>query len=76
MKNNFRFVNTCMTCSHCIDISEQDDDVYYYCNLDNTFKEEYYFRPYKLFEEMQAWLGDHSVREDNVCDDFTKRKNV
>jgi hypothetical protein len=74
MKNNLRIINTCQTCKHCIINSPQDDGEYYYCNLDNSFKQEYH-RPFsKLFYEGMNWNSDHSIESNNICDDFEVKK--
>ena len=76
MKNNYRIVDSCMTCKHRIEISEQDDGMYYYCNVDKKYKQDYYpgLTPMNktLWKEAREWCGTYTVDENGICDDFEK----
>jgi hypothetical protein len=74
MINNFRTVDTCITCKFHIEDSDYDEPTTYYCNLDDTFNKIYYSKlTYgKEWEKALNWFSSHSVEENSVCDDFIK----
>lgn len=77
---NYRFVNTCINCKHCVDDSVQDGGTYYYCNFDNSFRKEYYDSWYtfdeKILAEKHAYTNTHLVNENGICDNYTENEEL
>lgn len=73
MNNNFRHVDTCITCQHCLALSDYDEPTNYYCALEEEFNWRSYMKNTNS-DEIKIWCLNHQVEEDSVCDDYLKRK--
>jgi hypothetical protein len=72
MKNNLRKVDTCTTCLHRLEHSDYDDEIRYFCNVENLITTKIFYLPKTKAEENFAnqWSESHEVNNNNVCDDF------